>query len=93
MFEETTTIGLRYAEVDRECLPREIISVDTPVGAIRFKIAWRDGRVINAAPEFDDCARLAAAHHLSVKAVQMLAADAYGAARRASAIGPPGSAS
>ena len=81
VFAETTTIGLRYGEVDRECLPREIISVETPVGAVRFKVAWRGGRVINAAPEFEDCVRLAAAHNLSVKAVQALAVDAYGAAR------------
>ena len=93
VFSETTTIGLRYGEVDRECLPREIISVETPVGAIRFKVAWRGGRVINAAPEFEDCARLAAAHNLSVKAVQAMAVDAYGAARRANADGPAGSTS
>ena len=29
---------------------------------MRFKVARRDGAVVNAAPEFDDCARLAAAH-------------------------------
>jgi uncharacterized protein (TIGR00299 family) protein len=93
VFSETTTIGLRYSEVSRECLPREIISVATPVGTIRFKVAWRGGRVINAAPEFDDCVRAAAAHDLSVKAVQSLAIDAYGAAQRADATGIAGRAS
>jgi uncharacterized protein (TIGR00299 family) protein len=77
IFRETTTIGLRHYEVDRECLRREIVSVETPVGAIRFKIAWRDGRIVNAVPEFDDCARLAAANNLSVKEVQALAVKAY----------------
>jgi hypothetical protein len=52
--------------------------VDTPVGQVRFKVAWRDGRIVNAAPEFDDCARLAAASRLSVKEVQALAVKAYG---------------
>jgi uncharacterized protein (TIGR00299 family) protein len=79
IFKETTTIGLRYSEVDRECLRREIISVDTPVGAVRFKLAWRDGRIMNAVPEFDDCARIAAASNLSVKEVQAIAIQAYGA--------------
>jgi uncharacterized protein (TIGR00299 family) protein len=88
IFAETTTIGLRYSEVDRECLPREIVSVDTPVGAIRVKVARRGGHVINAAPEFEDCVRLAAAHNLSVKAVQALAVEAYGATRRAGAVAP-----
>ena len=55
--------------------------VDTPVGAVRFKLAWRDGRVVNAVPEFDDCARIAAASNLSVKDVQAIAVQAYGARR------------
>jgi uncharacterized protein (TIGR00299 family) protein len=79
VFRETTTIGLRHYEVERECLEREIVSVETPIGAVRFKLAWRDGRVINAVPEFDDCAALAAANNLAVKDVQAMAVQAYGA--------------
>ena len=79
IFRETTTIGLRHHEVDRECLRREIVSIETPVGAVRFKLAWRDGRVVNAVPEFDDCARIADASDLSVKEVQAIAIRAYGA--------------
>jgi uncharacterized protein (TIGR00299 family) protein len=78
VFRETTTIGLRHYDVERECLQREIVAVETPVGAIRFKIARRDGRIMNATPEFDDCAKLAAAHNLSVKEVQAIAIQAYG---------------
>ena len=78
IFRETTTIGIRYREVERECLEREIVTVHTPVGPVRFKIAWREGRVVNAVPEFDDCVNLAAAHDLSVKQVQALAVQAYG---------------
>ena len=77
IFRETTTIGLRHSEVARECLQRELVTVDTPLGAVRFKVARRDGRVVNAAPEFDDCATLAAAHHLPVKEVQAIANKAY----------------
>jgi uncharacterized protein (TIGR00299 family) protein len=78
IFRETTTIGLRHMEVERECLQREVVHVDTPIGAVRFKLAWHGGRVVNAVPEFDDCARLAAASSLSVKEVQALAVQAYG---------------
>ena len=78
VFRETTTIGLRHYEVDRECLQREIVTVETPVGAVRFKVAWRHGRAVNAIPEFEDCAALAATHNLSVKEVQVLAVKAYG---------------
>ncbi len=77
IFRETTTIGLRHCEVDREVLAREIVEVTTPIGTVRFKIAHRGGRVINATPEFDDCARLAAANNLSVKDVQAIAIKAY----------------
>jgi uncharacterized protein (TIGR00299 family) protein len=81
IFRETTTIGLRHYEVDRDCLRREIVTIDTPLGAVRFKLAWRDGRVVNAVPEFEDCARIAAASNLSVKEVQAIAIHAYGAQR------------
>jgi pyridinium-3,5-bisthiocarboxylic acid mononucleotide nickel chelatase len=79
VFAETTTIGLRHYDVDRECLQREIVRVETPIGAVRFKIARRDGRVVNATPEFEDCAALAREKHLPVKDVQAMAIAAYGA--------------
>jgi uncharacterized protein (DUF111 family) len=79
IFRETTTIGLRHHEVERECLRREVLTVETRIGTVRFKLAWRDGRVVNAVPEFDDCTRLAAASNMSVKDVQAIAVQAYGA--------------
>src|SRR5207249_1589166 len=81
IFAETTTIGLRHYEVERECLQREIVSVETPLGAVRFKLAWRDGRIVNAVPEFEDCARLARERNVPVKDVQTIAVQAYGSTR------------
>ena len=78
IFRETTTIGLRYSEVDRECLHREIVAIETPIGGVRFKVASRNGRMVNAVPEFDDCARLAAINNMSVKEVQAIAIAAFG---------------
>ena len=83
VFRETTTIGLRHYEVEREVLDRQIVDVDTPVGAIRFKLGSRAGRVINAVPEFDDCLAIARAKNLSVKDVQVIALQAYGARQSA----------
>jgi uncharacterized protein (DUF111 family) len=77
VFRETTTIGLRYQELLRACLDREIVVVETAVGSVRFKIARRDGEVLNASPEFEDCARIAAARALPVKQVLSLAVQAY----------------
>jgi hypothetical protein len=82
VFRETTTIGLRYQELLRACLDREIVVVETPVGPVRFKIARRGGEVLNASPEFEDCARAAAERSLPVKQVLGLAAQAYWQSRR-----------
>jgi pyridinium-3,5-bisthiocarboxylic acid mononucleotide nickel chelatase len=73
IFQETTTIGVRYAEVAREVLQREVLTVETPLGPIRFKLAWRGGRLVNSTPEFDDCAAVAASTGRSVKEVQAIA--------------------
>src|SRR5262249_51757020 len=79
VFRETTTIGLRHHEVDRDVLQREIVRVDTAVGSVRFKLAWREGRVVNAVPEFEDIQAIARTRNLSVKDVQALDLHAYAA--------------
>lgn len=77
LFAETTTIGVRYQEMTRECLDREVVSVDTPLGPVRFKVARRAGQVLNAKPEFDDCARIAAERGIPIKDVQDSALKAW----------------
>ena len=77
IFRETTTIGVRYREMARECLDREEVTVQTPLGPVRVKVARRNGEVLNAAPEFDDCARLARERNVPVKEVQALALKAF----------------
>jgi uncharacterized protein (TIGR00299 family) protein len=77
VFEESTTIGLRFSEMRRECLDRETLIVETPLGAVRLKVARRNGVVMNVAPEFDDCLRLAGEHQRPVKDVQALAVRAF----------------
>ena len=77
LFGETTTIGVRYQEMWRDRLEREMRTIETPLGPIRFKVATRDGRVLNASPEFDDCARIAAERALPIKEVQAIATKAW----------------
>ena len=77
IFRETTTIGLRHYDVDRECLERNLVTVATQIGTARVKVASRDGRVVNAQPEFEDCAALASKHNRSVKDVQAIAVRAF----------------
>ena len=77
VFRETTTIGVRYREMTRECLDRETRTVETPYGPVRMKVARRSGHVMNASPEFDDCARIAAATDTPIKDVQAAALKSY----------------
>jgi len=77
VFRETTTIGVRYHEMDRECLDRATVAVTTPWGDVRVKVARRGDAVLNAQPEFDDVARLAAEHGVPIKEVHSQAVKAW----------------
>ena len=77
VFRESTTIGVRYQEMSRDCLDREMVSVATAAGPVRFKVARRHGRVVNAQPEFDDLAKLAAEQGIPIKEIQALAQKAW----------------
>ena len=77
LFAETTTIGVRIHETRRKVLERELVTVETPYGAITVKVARREGKVVNVAPEFDACQRLAAEKSVPLKQVMMAAEAAY----------------
>jgi len=68
---------VRYHEVMRERLEREIVTINTPLGAIRFKVARLGETIVNAAPEFEDCLRVASERGVPVKDVQAAANRAY----------------
>lgn len=77
VFRETPTIGLRYREVERRALCREIVRVATPYGEIPVKVATWGGRVINAAPEYGDCQRVAQRQGVSLREVMTAAVAAF----------------
>jgi uncharacterized protein (TIGR00299 family) protein len=77
VFRESTTIGIRHQELSRECLDREMVTVTTSLGPVRFKVARREGRVLNAQPEFEDLAKLSAERGIPIKDVQALAHKAW----------------
>jgi hypothetical protein len=77
LFEQTTTIGLRIYEARRKVLEREVLSVATPYGLVKIKVAKREGKVLNVAPEYEDCQRLAAEKGVPLKQVMMAAQAAY----------------
>ena len=59
LFAETSTLGVRSHLVERYALPREFVTVTTRFGEIRLKIVRSSGQILHAAPEFDDCRKLA----------------------------------
>jgi len=77
VFSETTTLGVRHREESRHTLARRWESVRTEWGEVRIKIASMNGTVTNYAPEYEDCRRIAAEHHVPLKTVMQEAARAY----------------
>ncbi|HEY3175897.1 MAG TPA: nickel pincer cofactor biosynthesis protein LarC [Candidatus Polarisedimenticolia bacterium] len=77
IFEESTTIGLRYRPAGRLELTREHRTVTTRFGRIRVKVSSMDGRVMQAQPEYDDCRKLAARRKVPLKQVQAAAMTAF----------------
>lgn len=69
IFRETTTIGIRTHEVRRQTLARESVPVETPLGTIRMKISRLNGTLLNAAPEYEDCRKIATQMGLPLKQV------------------------
>jgi uncharacterized protein (TIGR00299 family) protein len=70
LFRETSTIGLREREVAKRSLDRTVETVTLSDGSpVRVKVARLDGEVVNAVPEFDDVATVAAKQQRPVKAV------------------------
>jgi len=69
LFEETSTIGVRWSERRRTRLQRESVTLTTAYGAIPFKVSRLGGRVITVTPEFADVARIAREKSLPVREV------------------------
>ena len=73
LFTETTTIGVRSYQVNRQALEREIEAVETPYGPIDVKVARFHGRVVNEMPEFDQCREAALRAGVPLKEVESAA--------------------
>ncbi len=83
IFRETTTLGIRVREESRVILARQVTPVQTEFGVIPIKtgssMGDRQGEVLNAAPEFEDCRRAAAAFDVPLKTVMQAAMAAWAA--------------
>jgi pyridinium-3,5-bisthiocarboxylic acid mononucleotide nickel chelatase len=66
---ETSALGVRVARLSRYELDRAERVVELDGGGVRVKLGLLDGRVVNVAPEHDDCAALAKSTGRTVKSI------------------------
>ena len=66
---ESTTIGIRATPISRTRAPRAFRTVATRWGDVRLKLRGWDGRVISAAPEYDDCLHISREQSVPIREV------------------------
>jgi uncharacterized protein (TIGR00299 family) protein len=75
---ETSSFGVRTHEVERAVLRREMATVRTPYGEVRVKVGLLNGVVAQAAPEYEECKRLARERNIPIKKIYSAAAALAG---------------
>lgn len=70
LYLETTTLGIRVREIERECLERKFVKVQTQFGEIDVKIGLFNGKQVNAMPEFEQLKRIAVEQNVPLKEVR-----------------------
>ena len=78
MLRETTAFGVRQTVAERRKLRREFAEVKTAFGNVTVKIGKLDGKVVQAAPEFESAKKLAAQQKVPVKQVCAAVAGSSG---------------
>jgi pyridinium-3,5-bisthiocarboxylic acid mononucleotide nickel chelatase len=81
LMRESTTLGVRSYAVERTALERDWVEVETPWGKVRVKRGLRNGVVLNAHPEFEDCRKVAEASGVPLKQVMAVALAALSSGR------------
>ena len=69
IFQETTTLGLRYFRGNCLRLERSFEKVETPWGDINVKISYRKGKLTNVKPEYQECQKMAQGNNIPLKKV------------------------
>ncbi len=59
LFQNSSTLGVRAVEVERTKAARLTATATTRWGDVRLKLRIWNGRVVDAAPEYDDCVAIA----------------------------------
>lgn len=81
VFRETTTLGIRYYPLNVHRLEREFVKVVTELGEVTVKIGYYQGKVMQWAPEYEECKQLAQQYQLPLKEVYDIVRRAQGSQR------------
>ncbi|MFO1487856.1 MAG: nickel pincer cofactor biosynthesis protein LarC [Verrucomicrobiota bacterium] len=76
MLRETSAFGVRRQIVERRKLKRDFTEVKTPFGKVTLKLGKLGGKVIQAAPEFESCRKVATQKKVPVRQVYAAALKA-----------------
>jgi uncharacterized protein (DUF111 family) len=69
LFKETTTLGVRYYPLTVHRLERQFKSVETVWGPVTVKEGYYEGKLVQRAPEYEECKQIAQLHHVPLKHV------------------------
>ena len=69
LLRETTAFGVRRTIAERRKLKREFVTVKTKFGPVTVKLGKLNGKVVQAAPEFESCKKLAAQKKVPLRQV------------------------
>jgi len=69
LLRETSAFGVRRYAAERRKLKRELVSVKTQFGEVMVKLGTLDGKVVQAAPEYASCRKLASQTNVPLRQV------------------------
>jgi len=69
LLRETSSFGVRRYSAERRKLAREFVVVQTQHGEVQVKLGRLDGKLVQAAPEFESCKKLAAQAQVPLKEI------------------------
>lgn len=72
LLKETTTLGVRIFDIEREIVDRKIKEVETQFGKVKVKVGILDGKTVNIAPEYEECKKIAKEKGLPIKTVYQI---------------------
>lgn len=77
LFQETTTLGIRYYPFTVHRLERAFQKVTTEWGVVNVKEGYLEGEIVQISPEYDDCQKIAHEYGIPLKKVYATVLKTY----------------